>query len=1497
MEPKILRTSVLAWKRGVIRRGLTFLFLFGLVFGHAQDLILDTQKGKILRSQTPIFKNSTLKSPFLFKEKSVQEEGMVFLDLKKSVHKEILRAKSDYIEITIPVDERHKVELELNRVNILSPDFAMTTSGGKVDDSFHESTVFYRGKVKGISEGWAVVSVFDTQINITINGESGYYTLGKLTDSESYVFYNESRVVPAQQVNCNVDDEGIRSNLPRNPNQIGLRERLNACPIRIYFEVDYETYQYYRRDAQAASTAAMSLFADVAAIYNDIGIPLEISDIKVWETEDPYGDSRDYRATADNAGRVLQDFGANVQGKFDGRLAHLLTIDTAANFGGWGGWASVDVLCRESGNWGMTGVSSGYRTYPAFSLATSTLAHELGHNFGSLHTHRCIWGPNGNRPIDNCVAFEIPPPSDPDGPTPTCGDVINEDDEDHKGTIMSYCGGEGVLEFYSGGSSWDGPREVIYGNYLEALDNCLKEVTVYLDNDGDGCGGINAAMTVCADNIPDNAVLNNLDCDDTNEDVNPKAPEICGNGIDDNCNGVVDEPTLALSFDGDDDTLDFGSSAGSFGEGDFTIEMRIRTSARNHVILSKRPTCGPENSYWDIRITEEGFVAFESDGSTSNTNGTFVADGEWYHIAITRQNGTLKIYVDGQNPSESTSNLNFSNGADLVIGTHVCNQFGNRSFNGSIDELRFWNVSRSGEAINELQDASLPPNQQGLVGYYDFNNLSAKGGRPNLDQTTVVDRAGNNNGTLSGFELDGTNSNWVDEQGDGVTEDCEEDNDADDDGIENDDDNCPAAPNPNQEDFDGDGRGDACDEDDDNDGVNDEEDAFPFDETETKDSDGDGIGDNTDNCPNIANDDQTDSDNNGIGDACEGVTDADEDGVADDEDNCPAIANADQADFDGDGLGDACDEDDDNDGTNDEDDAFPFDPTETTDGDGDGIGDNADNCPITSNEDQADSDEDGIGDACEEPDANVCVRETQKLAASDRAANDFFGNSVAISGSYAIVGSANPEEASNGYTTLEPRTAYIFEQNDAGEWTEIQALSSSDLTQDDRFGISVAIAGDYAVVGADAKDDAGAVYVFRRSDDGSWQEVQKIIASDSAPSQAFGNSVAMLGDYIVVGAPADAQAGSAYIFKRTAGDSWEEVQKIAASDGGSNDFFGGQVAISEDYIVVAATANRTDANGGNSLFGAGAAYVFESNADGSWQEVQKIVAADREEVDAFGCSVSVFGEQIIVGADGEDEDVDGGSSILSSGSAYIFERSADGSWQQTQKIVASERALGAGFGNSVAMTEDYLVVGAMNDRKDANGRNSVSRAGAAYVFNRNSDGVWEEIQKIAAADRERGVQFGGSVAASGDFIMIGADGEDDDGDCKNAMERAGSAYIFEASCNTDEENIAWRSDGDEGLPAGIAASQNSIFTTNMKIFPNPSPGQTTIQYELEASTSVVLEVYDLNGRRMAQPVVSNVQEAGEYRVTLDGNDYSEGVYLVYLKTANKVISQRLVLMD
>jgi hypothetical protein len=258
--------------------------------------------------------------------------------------------------------------------------------------------------------------------------------------------------------------------------------------------------------------------------------------------------------------------------------------------------------------------------------------------------------------------------------------------------------------------------------------------------------------------------------------------------------------------------------------------------------------------------------------------------------------------------------------------------------------------------------------------------------------------------------------------------------------------------------------------------------------------------------------------------------------------------------------------------------------------------------------------------------------EQEKLIASDGLQDEEFGFSVAIDGDYAIVGSPR-----NGAMGTNSGAAYIFHWN-RKYWEEQQKLTPS--SQDEQHGYSVSMSGDYALVGAPYDNGGrGSAYLYRRNGS-SWQEIVNLTASDQSPNDNFGWSVSIDGDYAIIGAPLDddrgADSGSAYLFHWN-GSNWVQQQKITSSDGEPNDDFGQSVSIRGDRAVVG--AQKDDDNGPDS----GSGYIFELNGT-VWEENDKITAPDGEFDDLFGCSVSVSTNSIIVGAEGDnDNGVDAGS--------------------------------------------------------------------------------------------------------------------------------------------------------------------------------------------------------------------------------------------------------------
>jgi FG-GAP repeat len=253
------------------------------------------------------------------------------------------------------------------------------------------------------------------------------------------------------------------------------------------------------------------------------------------------------------------------------------------------------------------------------------------------------------------------------------------------------------------------------------------------------------------------------------------------------------------------------------------------------------------------------------------------------------------------------------------------------------------------------------------------------------------------------------------------------------------------------------------------------------------------------------------------------------------------------------------------------------------------------------------------------------LTQQQKLVASDTEVGDLFGFSVAISGETIVVGA----HSDDGAAGTGQGSAYIFVRS--GEvWSQQQKLEASDAAALDLFGFSVAISGETVVVGAHSDDGAaagnqGSAYVFVRSG-GVWNQQQKLEASDADAQDGFGFSVAISGETVVVGARGDDGAaagnqGSAYVFVRSGGV-WSQQQKLEASDAAEGDQFGNSVAINGETVVVGA---RLDGFGDQ-----GSAYVFVRSG-GVWSQQQKLAVSDGAIFDGFGNSVAISGGTIVVG--------------------------------------------------------------------------------------------------------------------------------------------------------------------------------------------------------------------------------------------------------------------------
>ena len=381
----------------------------------------------------------------------------------------------------------------------------------------------------------------------------------------------------------------------------------------------------------------------------------------------------------------------------------------------------------------------------------------------------------------------------------------------------------------------------------------------------------------------------------------------------------------------------------------------------------------------------------------------------------------------------------------------------------------------------------------------------------------------------------------------------------------------------------------------------------------------------------------------------------------------------------------------------------------------------------------------------------------QKLNASDAVGGDQFGTTLAMSGDYAIVGAPRKDDVGNN-----SGAAYIFTRQGT-EWVEQAKLIAPDARAGDYFGISVAIDGDTALVGGHRVNkpmaDAGSVYVFERLGN-SWIQTAWLTAPDATRFAYFGFSVGIDEDTAIIGAIRDDEAGSdagaAYVFVRN-GIQWIFQEKLLGNNTEAEDNFGYAVDVDGDFAIVASPKNK----------GGGAAYIY--SRDGTkWQQKRnririRMIPIDPDGASGFGVSVDISGETAVIGAVGG---VVGEDTV---GAAYVFKQNEPPFWNQHTKLVAGDRRGGDQLGFAVAISGNEVITGA--PKHSAGGLAS----GAAYIFEQKEDGAWVETIKLSDGETAAENQFGISVSISGNLAVAGAQQDDD------IEPNAGAAYIFERS--------------------------------------------------------------------------------------------------------------------
>jgi hypothetical protein len=386
-------------------------------------------------------------------------------------------------------------------------------------------------------------------------------------------------------------------------------------------------------------------------------------------------------------------------------------------------------------------------------------------------------------------------------------------------------------------------------------------------------------------------------------------------------------------------------------------------------------------------------------------------------------------------------------------------------------------------------------------------------------------------------------------------------------------------------------------------------------------------------------------------------------------------------------------------------------------------------------------------------------------------AGDSYGSVVSISGNYAIVGAFFEGDAGGTGSGK----AYIHNIITGALVHTLDNPNAYGTSTSDLFGVSVAISGNYAVVGAMFEDDAGGLgsgkaYIFDVTTGALLFTLDNPNAYGTSAYDDFGRSISVSGDYAIIGALYEGDAGgagsgAAYIFNVTTGALVHTLLNPNAYDAPTNDYFGSAVAISDTYAIVG--AKEEDDAGGTS---SGKAYIFSMSTGALVHTLNNPNAYGTSTSDLFGAAVAIGGSYAIVGAEGEDD-----AGGLSSGKVYIYDVTTSALIRTLDNPNAYSTSANDSFGKTVAINGDYVVVGAYLEGDSGSVGTTPMGSGKVYIFDVTTGVLLQTLDNPNAYGTSATDQFGAAIAIGGSYVIVGARYEDDAGGTSS-----GKAYIFQA---------------------------------------------------------------------------------------------------------------------
>ncbi len=467
---------------------ITFLgLLFVITMARGQDsspLAKRVAEAKTLHQITDLLTPDNMSARKVALTQQVRDAQ--YFRYNKEVAQQLLGSSPrEGLSVALPSRGRSQQGMTLDLVEV-SPsfyDYVVTTSSGERHHGDPSKGKHYRGVVRGKeNESLVALSLYEEEMMGVISVDGGNFNLGKLKEEETHILYNDSDLEDPPSFTCDTpDDPGF----PGYDREVLLGNYRSAnttsgkC-VRFYFETEYDIYQNKGSVANVESYI-MGLYNQVATLYANEQITTSVSELKIWDTTDPY--------TALNTPLLLSQFQSRIS-TMNGDLGQLLTF---RNVGG-GMAAGFKGICNDNidSSLSVSNIDSTYSILPTYSWSVSLVAHEFGHLFGSRHTHACVWNGN-NTAIDGCY--------------PTEGSCSAPGYPSGGGTIMSYCDlkGRPGINFSKGFGRQPGNlirNRVANGGCLgDCEGSCLNDVTITQNVSSGNTDTQQAGSTLTASNI------------------------------------------------------------------------------------------------------------------------------------------------------------------------------------------------------------------------------------------------------------------------------------------------------------------------------------------------------------------------------------------------------------------------------------------------------------------------------------------------------------------------------------------------------------------------------------------------------------------------------------------------------------------------------------------------------------------------------------------------------------------------------------------------------------------------------------------------------------------------------------------------------------------------------------------------------------------------------------------------------------------------------------